>query len=774
MEGRIQRMSKKSMIALGIQNDSKYEMTNNTMKLFNELRPKTIKEFKRLADKLVPKLIKVPEEKMIIKEIKKTLNVTKKNKSELIRDYKNGIQEKNFNEILRIADLNEGLLTYNNNGIPTIYRVTGQNRNDLRDVLFNNYEFVDMGSSDEQLLEMILNNPTDIRGYNIDQNLFLEDNHGGFIAYKHTLPFDLSYLGIFGHGINSTPKDYHKNHCLYHSLKILGLSAEKLIKLKTISYTRDIPICKLKDIAEILNICITLQHKEKLTNYGSERIEKFHIAVIKNHFIPVIKTDISYFCLTNWNLVKDLKNPKNIKRIAGTKICRENIFVNSVELLNLVLKHHSIPLNKTDCANNVFYNKIKLDDFPDLNYCAKYCTKLPAEQIESDCYSMKTKSSDMRSVHEKEFDYGSVLRIFFDFETVVNSENVHLPREVCCILVDNNIEYKKHWLGYDCGLHFIEFVKTFLKNYDEIHLIAHNASFDFNFVIKYLNSLEICKLNNRFIYAKSTIKNKKIIIKDSYNFIATSLKDFSNMFNLNVCKEDFDHNWIKYDNFDSKGYLINKFMCINGTSVNLEELSAHYCLMDCEVLQKGYNIFSDWCKLLELNIDRVYTLSSLAMRYAQNNGCFDGVIRLGGVPQFFINKCMYGGKVMTRKNEKMIELEKGQTLDANSLYPSAMLQFDGFLKGVPKVITNLSMDFLNSVDYYFIEIKITKVGKFLDMPLLCLKSKLRVDYINEMIGQKMYVGKVYLEDLIKYQEIEFEIIRGYYFDEGYNLSLIHI
>ena len=58
-----------------------------------------------------------------------------------------------------------------------------------------------------------------------------------------------------------------------------------------------------------------------------------------------------------------------------------------------------------------------------------------------------------------------------------------------------------------------------------------------------------------------------------------------------------------------------------------------------------------------------------------------------------------------------------------SLYPSAMVRLYRFLKGKPKVLKDLSMEFLNSCDGYFIEIKITKIGKKRAFPITNFKNR---------------------------------------------------
>ena len=45
------------------------------------------------------------------------------------------------------------------------------------------------------------------------------------------------------------------------------------------------------------------------------------------------------------------------------------------------------------------------------------------------------------------------------------------------------------------------------------------------------------------------------------------------------------------------------------------------------------------------------------------------------------------------------------------------------------------------------------------------------NWTNDMVGKKIVVDKIQLEDLIEFHKLEFNIIRGYYYDEGRNNKL---
>ena len=72
-------------------------------------------------------------------------------------------------------------------------------------------------------------------------------------------------------------------------------------------------------------------------------------------------------------------------------------------------------------------------------------------------------------------------------------------------------------------------------------------------------------------------------------------------------------------------------------------------------------------------------------------------------------------------------------------------------------------------DNYFIEIKITNVGIKRASPLTSYKTLKGVRlFTNNCIGKHMYVDRFSLEDWIEFQDVLFKILRGYYFNEGFN------
>ena len=196
-----------------------------------------------------------------------------------------------------------------------------------------------------------------------------------------------------------------------------------------------------------------------------------------------------------------------------------------------------------------------------------------------------------------------------------------------------------------------------------------------------------------------------------------------------------------------------------------------YCQQDVKILRLGFNAFRDGF-INDFNIDPFdyISISSLAnevfnQRVYYPNG---NLYKIGGHVRKFCSRAVYGGRCMCAYNKKWHIRKLLCDFDAVSLYPSAMLRLYT-VEGKPKVIKpeQLNMSFLSKQSAYIVEIIITKVNKHFPFPLIVRKVNglnLNDDNLNEGETVKMTVDNITLEDLINFQQIEFELIKGYYWD----------
>ena len=207
-----------------------------------------------------------------------------------------------------------------------------------------------------------------------------------------------------------------------------------------------------------------------------------------------------------------------------------------------------------------------------------------------------------------------------------------------------------------------------------------------------------------------------------------------------------------------------------------------YCNQDVNILSQGFDKFRNDClKELYLDVDEVLTAPSLANKYFENNLYYSipNFYKYSGVVRAFIQKAIYGGRCMTRDNQKWKTFINLYDFDAVSLYPSAMNRLY-CQTGKPSLLEphELNLNYLlthtlgeqegeptkeKPISTYVVEIKITIVKKHLYFPLIVVKdAKTNTNRnTNDAIGYTMVVDNIMLEDFVKYQGVECEIISGY-------------
>lgn len=601
---------------------------------------------------------------------------------------------------------------------------------------------------------------------------------GGFFKHYHTLPFDLTEFQIYTQEQANKNKD-NKN-CFIHSLEQGGFKNDEIYFIIT---GKDIPQRVIKQVAEKFNIYITIKrpetqngkHNHHLKHYGNKENKHYELGLIEEHYFLIKKINMTSYSYENYDEVKNKKEWNLITDKNGKKDKRETRFLSSYDLINKLIKDYKFltPINFNNSIDNIY-----VDD------------KLDYELIEQ-----KFISSEYKDKKENP-KYVKFHNVFFDFETTTEGVK-HIPY-LCCI---KSGEYKKSFFGNECGRQML-FYLTELSNIVDnknIRLIAHNVSYDIRFIYKYLFGFSSIERGKMLLRASCKFNNINIEIQDSYSLITSKLSNFTEMFGLGQTEKEImpysiytqlniSKTFIFIDDIlkakelktdEDKEHFINnckKWNCFIDDMVNIIRYSEKYCEIDCDILEKGYNKYKEWInEICDLDIDNFVSLASLAHTYLLKEGIYQDVSMIEGSTLNFIMKCMVGGRTMTSENKKIYSNKKGVIFDAVSLYPSAMVRLGGYLKGRPKLLKNMSYDFLQKQDGYFIEIKILSIGKKYKFPLMSFKDENNIRcFSNDMEGKIINVDKTQLEDLINFHKIKFEVIRGFYYDEGRNMKLAPI
>ena len=299
--------------------------------------------------------------------------------------------------------------------------------------------------------------------------------------------------------------------------------------------------------------------------------------------------------------------------------------------------------------------------------------------------------------------------------------------------------------------------------------------------------------------------------QDTYKMISMPLADWGGAFKLDQEKEVMPYKLYteefvngggmatlehlkRVPSFKDFGQLFKNLVdwgCEVGDKFDMIKYSTIYCKADVNVMKKGWRIFrQSFLDFADIDCFSYPTISSMGDAYMTEQGCYIDVHKIAGVPQRFIANSSVGGRVMCANNER-VEMTKEsmqRTLerqtkimgnakttqakpladfDGVSLYPSSMARIPGYLKGAPKVWYQ-RVD-LNKADGYFLKIRVTSVGKMYRFPICRLKDEDGANrWTNDLEGKTITVDKFTLEDLVRFSKVKYEILQGYYFDEGRN------
>jgi hypothetical protein len=717
-------------------------------------------------------------------------------------------------------------------------------------------------SEDYYLVEYNFSDVTKMRIVKEDTKKYVnyKNKEGAFFPYNliindNKLSKTLSKYQIYKH-INKELNNIH-NCFVYTLMKSEKISDKVINNIKLCIRNSHITIQNIKDFTEKYGFSVIIH--SKTDEHRKKRIGKkgpvIEIGHVENHYFLNEKTDICLYAIKNYNKMKDEKewwtysDKTNRNRGRG---------ISSYKLITYLVENKEVFLEPIKCSSqslgiiandNIDYKTINLDNRKDL---ADY------EEIEEDKKEESAEKWRNKVIHHIEkkdnnffkkisshvgskkfsciYTYNAInVNCFFDIETNTGGSNHKAYLLSYSIDIQSFRETKTYKDAYtirgdDCTLQLLEtIVKKVTKFVEElngtikqykplitINLIAHNVTYDIQFLLKHCNYINLIERASNMVCGGSLrYKDLEFKIRDTYALIPTKLSSFNDFFKLendNV-KEVIPYSIYNKDKYIEKSSFSIDKACkmlkrellfkgldkkivdekIETLKNNIEkwnlddnkkfdhiEYSSNYCKQDVKLMKEGYNVFSKWIsKDLGLNVDDYLTVSSLADQYFVKNGAYQGCYKIKAIARYFIQQCVVGGRCMSNQN-KMYKLnERLSDFDGVSLYPSAIERLEkdlgGFLKGKPKMIEkkDLNMEFLNKQDGYFIQIRIKNIPKARDFPLQSYKDPVTGvrNFTNDLTGKDNYIDKIALEDFMEFQgltEKDFTIINGYYFNEGRN------
>ena len=338
-----------------------------------------------------------------------------------------------------------------------------------------------------------------------------------------------------------------------------------------------------------------------------------------------------------------------------------------------------------------------------------------------------------------------------------------------------------------------------LNKKDTVKIYFHNLKYDYSVIEKHLtNIFSICKKDGQ-LYQVKLFGRCKIELLDSYKLLPFKLSEFNKNLGLDASlnkKEAINYKIFSKENnltlIDPNDYrkgLPNKekhtFDNESKSFINKDGLFditgyySNYLKYDCLTLKAGMKKMNEIMLEITENKISIYdklTISSITNLYMEINGAYNNVYGTSGNVRDYIAQSVYGGRVhVNDKYVKKVINKKIADYDGVSLYPSAIKRLcneSGLPVGHPYRFISNELDRWKEVDYAVMTIRINKINKHQQMPIIAVQSQSSTDYVN-MIKKPLTViiDKYTLEDYIKLHDIEYEILDGIYFNNGYNKTM---
>ena len=692
-------------------------------------------------------------------------------------------------------------------------------------------EHEEQTKSDEQLIYAIRSKSLNFR--RVENWAVYKQDNGAFFDKHHKTPFDLSEFQIYK---TTNHKNYENaDACFIHALKVGGLDESKLCLLRSMVKTKIIPKCMIATLCDKVDIQVHVkmmrEESKNILKYGCGG-DVYELGLINNHYFFIKDCEISKYALEHFDDKEFIKLADWQKKIfkGGRFQIDKNKFIDSFTLIKTMVMNEERFLKPMTLTEEIYkttlynqFNNISTLEYSDDVVRENQCKKAKILRGEQKQKPYHCEFFDFETTTDGDKHVPYLARVARD-DTVFAGYDERLGFKMLHYLAKkhnyDNLRLYAHNAGYDIKFLFdfiqwdkvIERGNSLLRAYGKFwyrkghyilveiqdtkaYLLFKLEKFKDVFKLDMQKEIIPYKMYNTKTMNEPEIWGKGMSIKEVKKYCKKEQLDF-NEFMANANKwecvryrtyyctmscEVLDIDRGAFKSWIKKITKLNNEIRTNTNQwdvkdgyIDIIRYSSQYCKMDCEVLANGWETFKKWIlEITKLNIDDFISISSLVDNYFRNEGVYDGVYEVSAHVREFEQRCMVGGRCMTRRNKKYrLENTKISDFDACALYPSAMSRLGGYLMGKPKVLSTTDYETLKTYDGYFIEIKINNVNKKRAFPLMSRKTDDGIrDFTNDMEGETVYVDKFMLEDLITYHEIGFDIVRGYYYDEGRNMKL---
>jgi hypothetical protein len=672
-----------------------------------------------------------------------------------------------------------------NNGEKDVHFTINRNSQGFKKIINKNFieNITETADSDK----WILSNYDKIINFEIEEVITtsikrkMNRNVGKFGFYNNHNGVDLSEYQIY----NKNNIIDHKN-CLIYSLEKEGLTEDKInkliIKFSSIEKTSSNDIClktfdyikqtEFENVAKLIDrhIIVSVYSEPNIVNhyYGVKKDdeESINLAIYKNHIFNNKLTKYKKYAITNYETLKDKKDWNLYSELCGKK------------------------------SDGKLLRVLEVIRYLDNN---NYLSEIPHQIELTDNVKIFTSSDLLANIDDdqQKFIYTEPKEMkkniyFADLENINKIDSLSIVF-LAGIISEKEDDEPSIYTGENCISKMFDYVIE-RNNKDLINIVYfHNMKYDFSLMKNQIKIINICEKDGAVYSVQLKYRGVMITLKDSYKVFPEKLTKFSDAFALSpdlnkkeaINYDYYNEKTIKEESASIKMYKkgikknehelfmenIKPFI-INSLRFNHMNYYRYYLKFDVLVLKHGMKAFNQ-CIIETFNksIYNFLTISSFADDYFKSREVYDGIYEVKGGLKKYLSKAVYGGRVnVCSEFKKKVIIKTLNDFDGVSLYPSAIYRLcEEFGLPIGSAKRLLDKKIIDK-DYYVVDIEITKINKKQQNPFIAIKTDLSINYVNEIPegGLITTIDRITLEDYIKFHEIEYRIIDGVYWNEGFN------